>query len=475
VRSSLETSALCFCLDATGKTPAVWVADRRGVRRLEPRGDGFEKTAELAALGPLPTIPKLDGRPILACTPQPRQRAYVTADPYREEIYLKEPDNCYGAPLTRLDGRTGKPVERLLPALDSYVGPDRLLYTRSRTHPQHHWLLRYDPDARKYLPFPDNHFSAAGSRKGVPGGTPAGPYFPSPKEVGGRNYQAMMCVAPNGDLYVPVRMSAPMVAEIAKAGLPVPAKPGGRYSLLTILSPTGELRTPSALDGRALGLQEPPKFRVGRNGAVYMSQNMKPVDQKVPDGLEPDAKYGPDWGTLVKFDSAFGRFPVGSVRMGREVEKPTHKGYLRAHRIRFENAAWDYGGIAPMVENGCTCTGYSFDLDRFERVFLPAAQTCTINVLDANGNVIVRAGGYGNTDSLGAGSPVADPETGLLRPRRPDDPPELKSPLAEPDLGLLLPQYLGVTDEAIYVLDGGNFRLLRAVLTYRSEETVPLP
>jgi hypothetical protein len=114
-------------------------------------------------------------------------------------------------------------------------------------------------------------------------------------------------------------------------------------------------------------------------------------------------------------------------------------------------------------------------MDRFERCFVPALHTCTVNVLDANGNIVVRIGGYGNADSRGKDSPVPDPKTGELRPRRPDDPPGLKGPLAEPDIAFAHPNFTAVTDEALYVNDKGNYRIVRAVLTYHAEKTVPVP
>jgi len=219
--------------------------------------------------------------------------------------------------------------------------------------------------------------------------------------------------------------------------------------------------------------------RVGRGGAVYLAGMYHPVGQSVPDGIAREGKCLPAlWGTLIKFGSSFDKFPVGSIAgswEGKLEGKPTHyagAGYHigRGRPIRMENMLWDYGGIAPLVEVGCTCEGSSFDLDRFERVFVPAVQTCSVNVLDANGNLILRAGEYGNADSRGKDSPVLDPKTGLLRPRRPDDPPDLKSPLAEPDLAFIFPRYVTVTDEAIYVDDEENHRIVRAALRYEAEE-----
>jgi hypothetical protein len=65
--------------------------------------------------------------------------------------------------------------------------------------------------------------------------------------------------------------------------------------------------------------------------------------------------------------------------------------------------------------------------------------------------MVLRAGGYGNVDSRGKDSPVP-----------------------EPDAGFILPLYLGVTDEALYVCDSGNFRLVRLKVDYQSQETAAL-
>jgi hypothetical protein len=47
--------------------------------------------------------------------------------------------------------------------------------------------------------------------------------------------------------------------------------------------------------------------------------------------------------------------------------------------------------------------------------------------------------------------------------------------LSKPDITLHIPQYVGVTDAALYVQDAGNARTLRAVLKYQAEEIAPLP
>lgn len=116
-----------------------------------------------------------------------------------------------------------------------------------------------------------------------------------------------------------------------------------------------------------------------------------------------------------------------------------------------------------------------FSMDGFERLFLPAAPKCAVDILDANGNVILSVGQYKTMDCRGANSPVPDPETGELRPRRPDGPQGLTSPLAEPDITFMHPNYTAVDEEALYVNDMGNSRIVRAVLGYAAEATASVP
>ena len=210
------------------------------------------------------------------------------------------------------------------------------------------------------------------------------------------------------------------------------------------------------------------------SGAVYIVMSCQPLKNKVPEGIAAGSFPGSVWGTLVKFGSSFGKYPVGKVVVDKA--KGTHRwGRLGpGTNVRMEGMVWDFGGVGPVPYTHCHCRKSKFDLDGFERIFLPAAPTCTVNVLDANGNIVVRLGGYGNADCMGENSPVVDPKTGELRPRRKDDPAGLKSPLAKPELGFLDPSFVAVTDEAVYVHDRGNERIVRAKLGYYVTEMVAL-
>jgi hypothetical protein len=296
------------------------------------------------------------------------------------------------------------------------------------------------------------------------------PGIPIPNDQSARGWPDSMAVAPNGDFYIPNgRPTAQDIAELKKRGLDYPTAKnalsiqGG--NLLKVYAKDGTLKCFSALPG----MQQCVGMRVGRSGAVYTVLPCRPINREEK------------LGTLVKFDSRFDEFPIGRIEgtwHERLEEGGTHVwGGHSGHRnspVRIENMAWDYHG-ALVRFSGCTCSRSQFSLDAYERVFLPAAHKCAVDVLDANGNVIVTIGSYGNADCRGEDSPVVDPKTGELRPRRPDDPPGLKSPLADLGITFLMPNFTTVEDEALYVNDLGNERIVRVRLEYEVEKIVSLP
>jgi hypothetical protein len=140
---------------------------------------------------------------------------------------------------------------------------------------------------------------------------------------------------------------------------------------------------------------------------------------------------------------------------------------------------WSYGGLATVTTaiNFCICANSRFDLDGYERAWVPSSHCFAVSVLDGNGNLIARIGRYGNGDSKGKDSPVVDPATRLHRPRKPTDPATLLPPkeLSE-GLGLgAYASYVAASDEAVYIADQGNRRIVRGKITYKAEEIVPAP
>jgi hypothetical protein len=138
-------------------------------------------------------------------------------------------------------------------------------------------------------------------------------------------------------------------------------------------------------------------------------------------------------------------------------------------------AEWVHFGISQIPQFYCNCESTRFDVDLFGRVWYPDLGRYRVGVLDTNGNAITTFGGYGNAESAGPDSPVVDPKTGVVRPRKADDPKDLKSPFAEPEIAFSYLIGVGATDKYAYMGDSLNRRLLRARIVYAAEETCVVP
>jgi hypothetical protein len=475
-----------MAVDGGEERTVVWLRNYGGrLLRLEDRGDSFKK------LPPNDVTRQAKGwgrwQPWAAS-------GAIVADPTREEIYAREWSSCWPSGATRADGRTGKAIERIFAS-----GRGGLIETMAacpngdlflRLFPDGTALTRYNPATKKLVPLKG---AKPITRKGKPvtfrrGQPLVAIQFAS--EGGARSFQDQMGVAPNGDLYMPVGLHKSYYDDLEKMGQPMLWKKRKIHpqdaNVLQVYGRDGTLKCLSALPG----LGSSNGITIGRHGAVYITLQCQPVGVKLPDGLAPGSSYsGGTWATVVKFNSRFDQYPIGRIegrwadakpgdspKQGALTGEATHvHGHGHHRKVRIRNMLWDYPGASPVRMGGCSCHRSTLSLDGFERVFVPAAQTCTVNVLDANGNIVVRIGGYGNADCRGNDSPVPDPKTGKLRPRREGDPEDLKSPLAVPDIAFVEPSYTAVTDEALYVLDRGNERILRAALVYHEMAEVELP
>jgi hypothetical protein len=446
--------------DFSGDVPVIWLAT--GSNRLERYEDRDGKLAKTADS---------------VCSPAPGWGGWnsdawhgeIVADPHRNQLYVRS------GPWLRVVGADGRVIDRIgcghrkrkhsdKPVIGQIApAPDGALVMRLSNNGK--FLTRYDPDTKKYVGFPANPNQDKWKNR-YPG-------VSIPNHADPRGWADQMGVGPNGDLYVP---SGSLIesdyAALKKAGMAFPDnslhKPGFNTphsaNLLKVFSKDGKLKCISALPG----MMHTQGIRIGRNGEVYAVMPCKPVDSKGAGG------------TLIKFDSRLDRFPVGRIQgtWGPPATgKITHRwgAHTPNHKVHIENVAWDYHGVMPVAFGTCQCPHSLFSLDGFDRVFLPAAHKCAVDILDSNGNVVLSVGGYGNADCRGEDSPVVDPETGELRPRRKDDPEDLKSPLAELGIRFLHPNCTTVDDRALYINDMGNERIVRALLTYRIEVLLKLP
>jgi hypothetical protein len=128
------------------------------------------------------------------------------------------------------------------------------------------------------------------------------------------------------------------------------------------------------------------------------------------------------------------------------------------------DAAWMYGGVGYGGKNigiGCACWNARFALDYLNRSFAPEIERYRVAVLDANGNLILRIGRYGNVDE---GKPlIAD-----------GSPPNPRS-IGGDEVSLFHGAYLAThTDRRLFIADPGNSRILSVKLDYHATEKIAL-
>jgi DNA-binding beta-propeller fold protein YncE len=162
-------------------------------------------------------------------------------------------------------------------------------------------------------------------------------------------------------------------------------------------------------------------------------------------------KFGPQGGTVVGMpeDAVVPPVPRAADDIYRPV--PAAQWFMfNYHHLKVAGAEWQFQGISPIpaqyqgvahVER-CVCTGARFDVDPFDRVFVPDTIRHRFTVLDAAGNIICRIGQYGNRDSDG--------------------------------LGLSSPSSVAAAGDYAFLGDGGNRRLVRVNVTYVTQATCPV-
>ena len=436
------SAALSVC----GKRTVVWLGGilsggfrvgRGDVTCYEDRGNSFVATVKLlekdpAALGNLDTI---------------------AVDPANEDVYV----NDDFSEMYRFNGLTGeggnlKSVRKDFYATDLAVGPDGLLYVRSGSG----YSGPFERLDRNLKPAP----YASGtnllskyiySRYGAGFGE---------KGIGvGRQGQTYITFMYDWTRYAVYGFDA--------AGQPLQGKhlegkmTGANYT--NGLNPAVK----SAIIGpipRTTG-----GVRVDSRGNIYIGV------AQVPKGYQPPALYAKDrgWAAIVGSVVRFSPDGGGWIRTDASttaIREPVDKMPPDGKAIELEaghfavGATKVYPGIAPYsgsIETGRTCVGKvwcdcrsaRFDLDRYDRLYLPNCVDNSVSILDNAGNLVVKFGSYGNFDSQ-----FVPPDTKDQKPL-----------VAVPEIPLGWPIGVGVSDEHIYICDQMNRRIVRVDKTYTFE------
>jgi len=409
VEMELGSDFAALCLSARGAEPILHVAN---LRRNRAAGPAVLWLAD--AGGTFRNVAMISGGAA------PARHLLFGADRRNEAVYAM---TATGYGYVRLDGRTGAetPAEILLHPKANGVSEITVAADGTvATHVQGE-LGRTDGSLR---PLP---FASTGSFIARLEGDDC------PRS----NFDRGSCIAPNGDIY--------WIHE--RGGY---AKP----MLVGMLAPDGTLKKDVHI---TFDTGSPASIRVDRRGCVYVIDHLKPVGELYPAALAGVAtnarwdRFVYNYGSLLKFKPEGGAVRLAS---DRAPGAPAAGAFTTAEgRGRFvaEGLEWSYFGasmIQPALARSekspycCQCWAARFDLDGFDRVFLPDQLRCAVQVLDSNGNPLVRFGGYGNADD--AGVALADPRSVM------------------------------VTDEAAYIGDLANGRVMRVALDYRAKAQCPV-
>ncbi|MBL8026770.1 MAG: T9SS type A sorting domain-containing protein [Fibrobacteres bacterium] len=191
-----------------------------------------------------------------------------------------------------------------------------------------------------------------------------------------------------------------------------------------IKTSSGKVFTP--LDNSLGGIEYDTK------GNIYFGLLARNSDHIKTPGFETDEGYNTSVGSVVKmspdsgFTMTFDRWNMA----GRTVTKA-----LKVYPYGTGGFS-GYGGA-------CVCRSPRFDVDSYDRLFIPNAVTQKIAVVDNDGNKILEFGEYGNIDSRGEGSLVPGPQ-----------------------IPLIWASGVSTSDDYIYISDLINARILRVQKTF---------
>ncbi len=416
-----KLNALTIAVDDGVRPPLLWVAPAypttyhgsgRGLYRFVDQGESF--SAPKCVVGPA-----TNSKGLVTCL-------YLAVNPVSEQVHVR---GDKGANMWYVfDGRTGKRLQA--PKL-RHPGKERAFDRQGRMYlreqgamkgTNQNKVMRFTADGK---PAP---FGATGKHtvEGMAGFMKALP----------RGFS----VAPSGDVYV-----------LHYAGNPW--KKDGMRTTVTVAGADGKVKRTEIVGS----LRTAASVRVDRAGNIYIAENVKSPTETHPAelGAKPRAR-GNVWGS--RYDhAAWYPWMYGSIvkfgPKGGKLELAADGKYLAGwpswHKdkgtVKSTGAKWMRLGISPLpaVNQPCVCLAARFDIDGFDRIYVPDAGRCRVNVLDTAGNKIAHFGGYGNIDSAGPASAFPKPEI----------------PLAWPGC-------VATSPEAVYISDWLNLRVVRVKPAY---------
>ncbi len=422
-------NVLTLAVDDEATPPVLWIAcaaggtyhgTGRGLYRCLDKGDSL--TEPKCVLGP-----EANSEGLVTCL-------YLAVNPVGEQVHVR---GDRGANMWYVfDGRTGK---RLKAPKLKWPGQERAFDRQGRMYLREHGAVK-GVDQNKVVRFTAEGkpapFSGTGKQaiEGMAGFMKALP----------RGF----CVASSGDVYV-----------LHYAGNPW--KKGGMRTTVTVAGAGGKVKRTEVIGS----MRTASSIRVDRAGNIYIAENVKSPGEPSPAelGAKPKPRgnvWGPRYdhaawypwmyGSIVKFGPKGGKIERGAG--GKHLT-----GWPGWHKdkgaVKVTGAKWMRLAISPLpaVNQPCVCLAARFDIDGFDRIYVPDAGRCRVTVFDTQGNELTHFGDYGNVDSAGPRSAVPGPEI----------------PLAWPGC-------VATSPEAIYISDWLNVRVVRVKPTYAKTGECPV-
>ncbi len=238
--------------------------------------------------------------------------------------------------------------------------------------------------------------------------------------------------------------------------------------LVSMLGPDGKMKRKEVVTG----LQGAACLRVDSRGNIYVADGLKRDGASYPPEIAEFAKRlrakgttkrahhgeavedacGEGYGSILKFVPE-----GGSIRRVKTAEsgETLLTSYPGRQKFAAKGLKDVYGRISPMCPprvgySACWCLHAMFDIDGYDRLFVPDALQFRVRVLDASFNEILSFGGYDQATEEGG-----------------------KANAPGPEIPFEFPSYVNVGREHVYVTDSASCarRIVRVKLVYAAEGT----
>ncbi len=406
-----------LAVDESGAKPVVWLHDNWSALRIEDQG---------AALARGPSVTNADKQAI------PVYLNYVAADPESESVYalaLPQAGQISKGVLCRYDGRTGQGGPTAIHTIDAAVGPGGEVYAWGEGSYSGS-VLRY---TRELKPDP----------------------LPKPPGAGGRfgrgHNDGGMAVDLKGNVYLFQSIGNDWIDGVLGFDAKGDPIPGKETIPFRASEPNGTKQAPLVFLSR--GGKAGGGLRVDSRGNIYVGvvvpgRKLPPGDPNVPKGFEKEPLYDLTVGTILKFGPEGGKDTRAHGWWERKAPEDTYYWYQGVRHAYLNYGC--FSGVGYNTEGaeggGCVCARSRFDLDRYDRLYVPSPVNFKVSVRDNNDNEIVRFGAYGNYDDQGAPGGKAGPA-----------------------IPLGWPTAVAAGEDFIYVGDQLNCRIVRADKTWAAE------